>query len=185
VTSFYLLLSLLVRVLAMANYSHSSPYNVPKLLILGLIFHLIYIGSVFDCYFTSPVVKGMQSFNVGRAESKRLVLIIGNYSKNSYTRVEESRFISGDGLRADLLFNVNGFSFIDNAPAVVAPHLRSIAETRGAFGVSHTHVPTETRPGHVAIIGTWYSSSLSRPFPNFSSQVECMKTFRLLQRQEI
>ena len=59
----------------------------------------------------------------------------------------------GDGLRADLLFNKNPFPSIPNAPEVVAPHLRSIAESRGAFGISHTRVPTESRPGHVAIIG--------------------------------
>ena len=61
--------------------------------------------------------------------------------------------MTGDGLRADLLFNVNGFDFIPEAPAIVAPYLRSVVETRGAFGVSHTRVPTESRPGHVAIIG--------------------------------
>lgn len=60
---------------------------------------------------------------------------------------------SGDGLRADLLFNQNAFPSIPDAPEVVAPHLRSIAENRGAFGISHTRVPTESRPGHVAIIG--------------------------------
>lgn len=59
----------------------------------------------------------------------------------------------GDGLRADLLFNKNAFPTVPNAPEVVAPYLRSIAESRGAFGISHTRVPTESRPGHVAIIG--------------------------------
>jgi phosphatidylinositol glycan class N len=63
----------------------------------------------------------------------------------------------GDGLRADLLFNKNPFPSIPNAPEVVAPHLRSIAESRGAFGISHTRVPTESRPGHVAIIGVYSS----------------------------
>ncbi|KAH0582173.1 hypothetical protein H2248_011824 [Termitomyces sp. 'cryptogamus'] len=113
-------------------------YNIPKLLTLGLVFHYIYITTPFDCYFTNEVVHGMKSYNVGHAESKRLVLIVG------------------DGLRADLLFNENAFPTIPNAPKVVAPYLKSIAETRGAFGISHARVPTESRPGHVAIIGGMY-----------------------------
>ncbi|KAK0220031.1 alkaline-phosphatase-like protein [Armillaria fumosa] len=113
-------------------------YNVAHLLIIGMLFHLIFIYSVFDCYFTSPVVHGMSSFNVGYKEAKRLVLIVG------------------DGLRADLLFEPNGFSALPNTLDVVAPHIRSIIEHRGAFGVSHTRVPTESRPGHVAIIGGMY-----------------------------
>ena len=60
---------------------------------------------------------------------------------------------SGDGLRADLLFSVNPVPNIVDPPQIVAPHLRSIVENRGAFGISHTRVPTESRPGHVAIIG--------------------------------
>ncbi|KAJ7919305.1 Phosphatidylinositolglycan class N-domain-containing protein [Mycena leptocephala] len=117
----------------------ASKYSVGGLLLVGLIFHLVYIGSVFDCYFTSPVVHGMQSHGLGSAESKRLVLIVG------------------DGLRADLLFQKNGFQpGILEGPDVVAPYLRSIVETRGIFGVSHTRVPTESRPGHVAIIGGMY-----------------------------
>ena len=64
-------------------------------------------------------------------------------------------FFLGDGLRADLLFTPNAFPDINGSDSlgVVAPHLRSVALTRGAFGISHTHVPTESRPGHVAIIG--------------------------------
>lgn len=57
-----------------------SKYNVAKLLVIGLIFHLVYIGSVFDCYFTSPVVNGMTRHNTGSAEAKRLVLIVGEPS---------------------------------------------------------------------------------------------------------
>jgi len=77
----------------MANHSR---YNIASLLITGLVFHLVcelflvlchhinlfplqvYILSVFDCYFTSPVVNGMKGYNMGVAESKRLVLIVGN-----------------------------------------------------------------------------------------------------------
>ncbi|PFH47133.1 hypothetical protein AMATHDRAFT_152882 [Amanita thiersii Skay4041] len=114
--------------------------NVARLLVVGLVFHLVYIGTVFDCYFTSPVVHGMQRYKVeapGSAKAQRLVLIVG------------------DGLRADMLFTPNAFPFND-APKIVAPHLRSIVETRGAFGISHTRVPTESRPGHVALIGGMY-----------------------------
>lgn len=64
----------------------------------------------------------------------------------------------GDGLRADLFFTPNAFQF-DDAPSIAAPYLRSIVEKRGAFGISHTRVPTESRPGHVAIIGALLASS--------------------------
>lgn len=64
--------------------------------------------------------------------------------------------IKGDGLRADLLYNLNPFPSVPDSPEIVAPYLRDIAEKRGAFGVSHTRVPTESRPGHVAIIGGMY-----------------------------
>ncbi|KIY66248.1 PigN-domain-containing protein [Cylindrobasidium torrendii FP15055 ss-10] len=112
--------------------------STAQLLIIGLIFHVVFIRSVFDCYFTSPVVHGMASFNAEIKAAKRLVLIVG------------------DGLRADLLFHPNGFAPYPDAPDVVAPYLRSIVETRGAWGISHTRVPTESRPGHVAIIGGMY-----------------------------
>ena len=139
----------------------SSNYNVAKLLLIGLVFHVIYIGSVFDCYFTSPVVHGMQRHGAqtdGSTVAKRLVLIVGARSIWLWGLV----FIEdiGDGLRADLLFNVNAFSDISGSPEIVAPYLRSIVEERGAFGISHTRVPTESRPGHVAIIGK-FSRNLS------------------------
>lgn len=57
--------------------SAATSYNVTTLLGLGLLFHLVYIASVFDCYFTSPVVHGMQAHNI-HPESQRLVLIVGN-----------------------------------------------------------------------------------------------------------
>lgn len=51
--------------------------HVLKLLILGIIFHIVFIASVFDCYFRSPVVHGMTRYCSSPGESKRLVLIVG------------------------------------------------------------------------------------------------------------
>ena len=139
-------------------------HHVVRLLVVGLLFHLVYIGSVFDfdCYFTSPVVHGMRNYGSGDAvaPSKRLVLIVGtssfNYSINDiFFHVFFHSFLQGDGLRAELLFTPNAFQDIPGFDSldVVAPYLRSVVETRGAFGISHTRVPTESRPGHVSIIG--------------------------------
>ncbi|KAF8496185.1 Phosphatidylinositolglycan class N-domain-containing protein [Russula emetica] len=112
--------------------------SIARLLILGIIFHLVYIGTVFDCYFASPVVHGMRQYKLPQAQAKRLVLIVG------------------DGLRADFAFTANASQIVPGTPERVAPYLRDIVENRGAYGISHTHVPTESRPGHVAIIGGMY-----------------------------
>ncbi|KAL8809872.1 MAG: hypothetical protein Q9200_003055, partial [Gallowayella weberi] len=119
-------------------------------LAVAIVFHLIYINSIFDIYFVSPIVSGMRSFAVHRdrdseAPAQRLVLFVG------------------DGLRADKAFQ----SFPDPSPAdpshpaareprPLAPFLRSCVLQRGTFGVSHTRVPTESRPGHVALIAGLY-----------------------------
>ncbi|KAJ7617900.1 Phosphatidylinositolglycan class N-domain-containing protein [Roridomyces roridus] len=112
------------------------------LLLIGFAFHLLFMASVFDCYFTNPVVHGMQRFKLDFAESKRLVLIVG------------------DGLRADLLFQQK--NVFPDGPETVAPYLRSIVKTRGAFGVSHVRVPTESRAGHVAAIAGMYDDPIPR-----------------------
>lgn len=92
---------------------------------------------------------------------------VQNWSGSCETSSADSRYASaqlqysycthsfaGDGLRADLLLSLNAFPYIPNSPKIVAPYLRSIIEEKGAFGISHTRVPTESRPGHVALIGT-------------------------------
>ena len=92
----------------------------------------------------------MNSFPVERslgveAPARRLVLFVG------------------DGLRADKAFQ----SFPDPSPPSpdapgaleprpLAPFLRSRVLKKGTFGVSHTRVPTESRPGHVALIAGLY-----------------------------
>jgi hypothetical protein len=54
-------------------------------LAIAMTFHLVYIYSIFDIYFVSPIVSGMREFQVERpdgaeAPAKRLVLFVGKYS---------------------------------------------------------------------------------------------------------
>jgi phosphatidylinositol glycan class N len=51
-------------------------------LAIAILFHLVYIYSIFDIYFVSPIVSGMREFAVERAAgteapAKRLVLFVG------------------------------------------------------------------------------------------------------------
>ncbi|MCJ1294354.1 Glycosyl phosphatidyl inositol anchor synthesis [Xylographa carneopallida] len=119
-------------------------------LAIAVVFHIIYGYSIFDIYFVSPIVHGMKAYSVLQssnftAPAQRLVLFVG------------------DGLRADKAFQ----SFPDPSPLTrdapgaqvprpLMPFLRSRVEDHGTFGVSHTRVPTESRPGHVALIAGLY-----------------------------
>uniref|UniRef100_A0A8C5DHN4 GPI ethanolamine phosphate transferase 1 n=1 Tax=Gouania willdenowi TaxID=441366 RepID=A0A8C5DHN4_GOUWI len=102
-------------------------------LLVGLIVHVVFFISIFDIYFTSPLVHGMTPQSIPlKAPASRLVLVVA------------------DGLRADSLFSLlpNGSSR--------SPYIRSVIENTGSWGVSHTRVPTESRPGHVALIAGFY-----------------------------
>ncbi|KAF2098690.1 GPI ethanolamine phosphate transferas-like protein [Rhizodiscina lignyota] len=116
-------------------------------LAVAVIFHLIYAWSIFDIYFVSPIVSGMRPFGVDAPEppARRLVLFVG------------------DGLRADKAFQSfpdpsppDDPSYDAETPRPLAPFLRSRVLSHGTFGVSHTRVPTESRPGHVALIAGLY-----------------------------
>uniref|UniRef100_A0A3Q3T0Q6 GPI ethanolamine phosphate transferase 1 n=1 Tax=Mastacembelus armatus TaxID=205130 RepID=A0A3Q3T0Q6_9TELE len=101
--------------------------------LVGLAVHVVFFLSIFDIYFTSPLVHGMTPQVTSLAPpASRLVLVVA------------------DGLRADSLFTPlpNGSSR--------TPYLRSVIEEKGTWGVSHTRVPTESRPGHVALIAGFY-----------------------------
>lgn len=118
-----------------------------RFLAIAIAFHLVYIFSIFDIYFVSPVVSGMRLFPPERpqgakAPADRLVLFVG------------------DGLRADKALQWHPEPYPetedDLVPRPLAPFLRSRILEHGTFGVSHTRVPTESRPGHVALIAGLY-----------------------------
>lgn len=95
---------------------------------LGVIVHVVVLFSIFDIYFKSPLSHGMTPFSIPLSPpASRVVLFVA------------------DGLRADKLFE------IDTNGETNAPFLREVVTEIGAWGVSHTRVPTESRPGHVAL----------------------------------
>jgi len=84
---------------------YSSPFMVAmenwQLIVVGFCVHLVFLYSLLDIYFTSPLVHGMQPHvSPIDAPAKRLVLFIG------------------DGLRADKLFE------LDENGTTRAPFLR-------------------------------------------------------------
>ncbi|XP_023368169.1 GPI ethanolamine phosphate transferase 1 [Otolemur garnettii] len=100
---------------------------------LGLLVHFVFFASIFDIYFTSPLVHGMTPhFTPLPPPARRLVLFVA------------------DGLRADALYE------LDESGNSRAPFIRKIITHEGSWGVSHTRVPTESRPGHVALIAGFY-----------------------------
>ncbi|CAN6279002.1 unnamed protein product [Urochloa humidicola] len=104
------------------------------LVVLGVALHAVYMLSIFDIYFKSPIVHGMDPVppRLSTAPAKRLVLLVA------------------DGLRADKFFEP------DERGRYRAPFLRGVIEEKGRWGVSHARPPTESRPGHVSLIAGFY-----------------------------
>jgi GPI ethanolamine phosphate transferase 1 len=109
--------------------------NMKFIVVSAIIVHILFLLSVFYIYFQSIIVKDLQPLKeLYDAPAKRLVLIVS------------------DGLRAQ--------SFFDNN-CNRTPFLKNILLTKGMVGVSHTHLPTESRPGHVALIAGVYEDPSS------------------------
>lgn len=105
-----------------------------RIVLVTVVVHGLLFFSIFDIYFRSPIEHGMvaEEPSISPPPAKRVVLFVA------------------DGLRADTFYSLRQ----DNE--VLAPFLRDVIEKKGAWGVSHTRVPTESRPGHVAIIAGFY-----------------------------
>jgi phosphatidylinositol glycan class N len=126
------------------------------LLIVGLIFHVVYLRSIFDIYFVSPLVHGVRHhLSTPEPPAKRLVFVVGVHFLQLVFPHLADWGIAGDGLRADKCFQPY-HNETTGETEYLAPFLRSIVLDRGTFGVSHTRVPTESRPGHVALIAGFY-----------------------------
>lgn len=97
--------------------------------------YLVLFYSIFDIYYTSPLARNVAiTVSDITPSASHLVLIVA------------------DGLRADKLFT-NDMS--------ETPFIKNLLLQRAAWGLSHTRVPTESRPGHVAMLGGFYEDVAS------------------------
>lgn len=102
-----------------------------KIAILSVFIHIVLLYSIFDIYYSSPLVTGLHPYPItnGKGLADRLVIF------------------SADGLRADAFFNHPEKS----------PFLHEIINSgKSCWGVSVSHVPTESRPGHVAMLAGFF-----------------------------
>ncbi|UYV76406.1 PIGN [Cordylochernes scorpioides] len=103
-----------------------------RFILVGVIIHSILLFSIFDIYFKSPIIHGIEPVESAQpAPAKRIVIFVA------------------DGLRADKFYELE-----NSKPR--APFLRNIILNNGAWGVSHTIMPSESRPGHVAMFSGFF-----------------------------
>lgn len=119
-----------------------------RLNLLGVIVHFVFLYSIFDIYYTSPIVSHARPKLLRRTEAplaKRLVFFSAGMPLNElYNRCSLAYL---DGLRSRTFYeNSAESSFLHGL----------IRDNRAAYGVSRSHVPTESRPGHVALFAGFY-----------------------------
>ncbi|XP_063700106.1 GPI ethanolamine phosphate transferase 1-like [Culicoides brevitarsis] len=96
----------------------------------GFVLHLLFLVSIFYIYFRSPILTDLEAQNeLPNPPAKRLVVFVA------------------DGLRAESLYEVH---------LNKTPFLADVILNRGISGISHTRVPTESRPGHIALFAGLY-----------------------------
>ncbi|KAL3673453.1 hypothetical protein V7S43_001163 [Phytophthora oleae] len=125
--------------------------SIARLLLLGVAFHVLCIFSIFDIYFQSSIESSIRSANFTSSPPAKRVVIF-----------------TLDGCRVDKLFKVvaghadhydlnpdstEPAQFNSNSRV---PFLGQVMRTRGSWGVSHNHAPTESRPCHVALTAGMY-----------------------------
>ncbi|XP_040930166.1 GPI ethanolamine phosphate transferase 1-like [Gossypium hirsutum] len=128
------------------------------LVILGVVLHAVYMLSIFDIYFKTPIVHGMDlvSPRFSPPANALFFLLIDSekwlveFDANLAILLIETKNLLADGLRADKFFEP------DLEANFRAPFLRNVIKNQGRWGVSHARPPTESRPGHVAIIAGFY-----------------------------
>ncbi|KAG1688028.1 hypothetical protein DVH05_004438 [Phytophthora capsici] len=125
--------------------------SIARLLLLGVAFHVLCIFSVFDIYFQSSVESSIRSANFTSSPPAKRVVIF-----------------TLDGCRVDKLFKVvaGHADHYDLNPSSTeaaqfnsdsrVPFLGQVMRTKGSWGVSHNHAPTESRPCHVALTAGMY-----------------------------
>ncbi|KOC64725.1 GPI ethanolamine phosphate transferase 1 [Habropoda laboriosa] len=111
----------------MYNKKFNIVNNNYLFIIWGLTMHLILLWGVLDVNFHSPIIQKLPNVPILKnAPAKRMVLFVA------------------DGLRFR--------TFIETPPTF----LRHVMKNKGIWGISHTRMPTESRPGIVAICAGLY-----------------------------
>uniref|UniRef100_A0A182IPJ6 GPI ethanolamine phosphate transferase 1 n=1 Tax=Anopheles atroparvus TaxID=41427 RepID=A0A182IPJ6_ANOAO len=99
-------------------------------LLVAIVIHVLFLLSIFYIHFRSPILQGLpDGAEHDEPPADRLVLFVG------------------DGLRAESFLKGN---------LERTPFLRQTLLNQGVFGVSNTRVPTESRPGHAALLAGVY-----------------------------
>ncbi|XP_046832872.1 GPI ethanolamine phosphate transferase 1 isoform X2 [Vespa crabro] len=104
-----------------------NKYDTYLFVLWTLIIHFVFLWGVLDINFHSPIIQGLPVVpGLKNAPAKRLILLVA------------------DGLRYR--------TFRENIP----PYLKNVTQYKGVWGISHTRVPTESRPGNIAIAAGLY-----------------------------